>query len=132
MISALKVQNKLISLAAKHQTMFGTPLDDEGLVDRAIQNQRGIEQEWEETYKVADKRAEIATAAQETHDQRVREEERAKVLSELKLPETRPGVPTSPVSTMFKDNVASTEGHESGLQAALQAFSSGKYRQSGS
>lgn len=132
MINALKVQNKLLSLAAKHQTYFGKPLDDEELVDRAIRNQRTIEAEWEETYKVADKRSEIAQAAQAAHDQRIREEERAKVLSELKLPETRPGAPTSPIAEMYKDQVALSQDQQSGLQAALEAYGAGKYRQSGS
>lgn len=130
MIDALKVQNKLIALAARHQTLFGKPLEDEELIDRAIQNKRTIEQEWEETYKVADKRQELATAAQEAHDQRVREEERAKVLSELKLPETRPGAPTSPIASMYKDSQAVAEGQVTGLQAALEAYGQGKYRQS--
>jgi hypothetical protein len=128
MVSAIKVQNKLLSLAAKHQQYFGKPLDDEELVDRAIQNQRTIEAEWEETYKVADKRQEIATAQQEAHDQKIREEERARLLSELKLPETRPGAPTSPISGMFKQNVDAAADHQTGVQAALEAYGVGKYR----
>jgi hypothetical protein len=132
MIDALKVQNKLISIASKHQVLFGNPLDDEALVDRAIQSGRTIDQEWEETYKVADKRAEITAAAQAAHDQRIREEERAKVLSELKLPEARPGAPTSPVSDMFKSSIDTANDHVSGLQAALEAYGTGKYRPSGS
>lgn len=130
MIDALKVQNKLVTIAARHQTLFGKPLEDEELIDRAIQNQRTIDQEWEETYKVADKRAEIAAAQQEAHDQRIREEERAKVLSELKLPDARPGVPTSPVSEMFKQSVDAANDKQTGLQAALEAYGAGKYRAS--
>lgn len=128
MINTLKVQNKLLSIAAKHQTYFGKPLDDETLVDRAISSGKTVEQEWEETYKVADKREEIAAAAAEAHDARVREEERAKVLSELKLPETRPGAPTSPIANMYKEGPSTPNEHVSGLQAALEAYGKGTYR----
>lgn len=128
MIDALKVQNKLIAIAARHQTLFGKPLEDEQLVDRAIASGRTIEQEWEDHYKVADKRAEMAQAAQEAHDQRIREEERAKLLSELKLPETRPGTATSPISAMFKTTQDAQNDNVSGLQAALEAYGNGKYR----
>lgn len=129
LMNALKVQNKLMSLAAKHQGLFNKPLDDEAIVDRAIASGRTIEQEWEESYKVADRRAEIAGLQQEAHDQKIREEERAKLLSELKLPETRTGVPTSPVLHDLMKPVESRTETQSGIQAALEAYGAGKYRQ---
>lgn len=128
MMDALRVQNHLLALSARHQTLFGKPLEDEDLIDRAIKAGRNVEQEWEETYKVADKRAELAKAEQEAHDTRVREEERARVLSELKLPDQRPGAPTSPVLNEFYKPRQEADDTKSGLQAALESFSSGKYR----
>ena len=128
LVHALKLQNKLMSLSAKHQGYFGKPLDDEQLIDRAVASGRTIEQEWEETYKVADRRAEIALAQQEAHDQKVREEERAKVLSELKLPETRTGVPTSPVLHDLMKPAETQADTRSGIQAALEAYGAGTYR----
>lgn len=129
MINTLKVQNQLLSIAARHQTYFGKPLDDENLVDRAITSGKSVVQEWEDTYKVVEKREEIAVAAAETHDQRIREEERAKVLSELKLPETRPGAPTSPIYDAIKQHVAQTaDERTTGLQAALESYNKGTYR----
>lgn len=129
MLNSLRVQNQLMSLSAQHQKLFGEPLDDNELIDRAIANKRNVVEEWTAHYKVDDKRAELAAKAQEAHDQRVREEERARVLSELKLPETRPGVPRSPVLTIASEKPAETVADRStGLQAALEAYSAGTYR----
>lgn len=130
MLNTLKVQNQLMSIGAQHQKLFGEPLDDAELIDRAITNKRTIDQEWVEHYKVADKRAELGLKVQEAHDQKIREEERAKVLSELKLPDTRPGVPRSPVLTIDAANKPAETADErrSGIQAALEAYGAGTYR----
>lgn len=128
LMNAIKVQNRLLVLNSRHQTLFGKPLEDEDIIDRAIANKRTVDQEWEETYKVADKRAELAAAAQEAHDQKIREEERTKVFSELKLPEIRAGAPTSPVLDSFKPKAPDGTPEVSGLEAAVAAFTSGKYK----
>lgn len=129
MIDNLKVQNRLFYLAAQHQKLFGEPLEDEGLIDRAIAANRTLDQEWEDKYKVADKRAELATQAQEAHDAKIREEERTKILSELKLPEIRDGISRSPVLADFQQKpVVADVDKQTGIQAALEAYSKGTYR----
>lgn len=129
LLNTIKVTNQIMAIGAQHQKLFGEPLDDAELVDRAIANKRDVSQEWEAHYKVADKRAEIVAKQQEVHDQKIREEERARLLSELKLPETRPGAPRSPVMTIGTEKPAETPAdRQSGLQAALEAYGAGTYR----
>lgn len=129
MLNTIKVQSQLLAIAAQHQKLYGEPLDDVELVDRAIANKRDIKTEWETHYKVADRRAEIVATQQEAHDQKIREEERTRVLSELKLPETRPGVPRSPVMSLAAEKPAEgTAERQTGLQAALEAYGAGTYR----
>lgn len=128
MMNALKVQNRLMFIGAQHQKLFGTPLEDAELIDRAVTAGRTLDEEWEDRYKVADKKAELAKAEQEAHDQKIREEERSRVLSELKLPEQRSGAPTSPVLNEFYKPKQDVNDSKSGVQAALEAYSAGTYR----
>ncbi len=132
MVNQLRLQNKLLTLSAQHQKLFGEPLMDDELVDRALRNRRSIEDEWKESFQVEQKRNEQAQAQQEALLARIREEERAKVLSELQLPQSRPEAPTSPLYATNMIKTAPTQGEtdtRSGVQAAIDAWNERRYAQ---
>lgn len=74
------------TLFAEHHALFGSfPTDIEDMRKAAVasRGQKNIRQVWEEKYKVADKRSEIAAAKQKAHDDAIRAETRSAVTQEL-------------------------------------------------
>lgn len=74
------------TLFAEHHALFGSfPTDIEDMRKAAVasRGQKNIRQVWEEKYKVADKRSEIAAAKQKAHDDAIRAETRTAVTQEL-------------------------------------------------
>jgi hypothetical protein len=124
---------QLIVLAEEHRSIFGTPMSDmDQIVRTAMQEGKKVREVWEEKYKVADKRAEIAALKAKEHDDLIRREERQKVTSEL----------SNPASPVLRERLASPalqikprdekyavhQGQNQGVSAAVEAFNSGKYR----
>jgi hypothetical protein len=73
------------TLFAEHHALFGTfPTDMEDMRKAAVasRGQKNIRQIWEEKYKVADKRKELAAAEQKKHDDKIAADTEARIRSE--------------------------------------------------
>lgn len=69
-----KITLVMNGLARQHATLFpNVPFNDVEIYDNARKNNRSLEAEWKETYKVDDRRAELAKA---THDQEIADAEK--------------------------------------------------------
>ena len=130
-----QVAAELQDLSAEHQQLFGKPLTKtRDLVADAVKRNLPIREVWEEVHKVAAKREEVTRVAQEQHDETIREEERTKVRSELRLPAPRPELPGSPVLGQLKPPGQTEQGPQSSriaVDAAVAAWSAGKHRTAG-
>lgn len=125
------VAAELMDLASEHQEVFGKRLPKaRELVERAIKEKKSLRDVWATEYKVEDKRAEIAKKAHDEEIERVRQETEARVRSELKIPAQRPNAARPLV---LSDSLKNREIHtgpasdQSTVNAALEAYSSGKY-----
>jgi len=78
----LSMQGTAFAIAGEHQRLFGQPLSDD-IITEAMNAQQDIRQYWESKYNVQGKRAEIAQRDKEAEIARIREEERAKLMTEF-------------------------------------------------
>lgn len=77
-------------IAAEHQRLFGTHLPSfRELRREALAAKQPVEQYWQTKFKVQDKRAELDAKAKKDWEDKIRKEERDKVLSEQLNPMTR-------------------------------------------
>ncbi len=83
-----------IECVAAHRELFGQGISPRALVQEALAAKKPVTEYWEEKYKVADKRTEIAKAASETHDREVEERGYRKAMSEREHPGTRALAPS--------------------------------------
>lgn len=83
-------QGKVLTVMARHQQLFGTPLTDD-LMSHYLSTGEDPEAHWRVKYAVETKEAELANRAREAEVARIREEERAKLMSEYALDPSRMG-----------------------------------------
>lgn len=97
-------------IAAEHTALFGKPLTNfRELRKKAIEAKQPVYQYWESTYKVADKRNEIAAKEKQAYEDQIRKDERAKMIAEQANPMTRPGMPSrAPFMPAAKDKEGAT------------------------
>lgn len=128
----------IAAISVEHQKLFGEPLADPvSLVKAALAEGRDLETVWTETYKVADKRAELQTQAFNQQVEAKVQEELAKrqsqsvfggalpltrmapspLLQDINLPPEQRSVTAAP---MFRTGTAAA--------SATAAYISGKYR----
>ncbi len=78
-------------IAAQHYELFGTRLPSfRDMRKGAVAAKKPIDQYWEETFKVKERRAELDQKRAAEAEAKVRADERSKVISELANPMTRP------------------------------------------
>lgn len=124
----LRLPAAIADLAAEHQELFGKPLKGASeLVSKAISTGKTLRSVWEEANDVQNRRDTLAREAQEAHDEKVRSEERAKILSETHLPVSRPDAPRSPIFSNAKTSENSVNSQR-GVAAAMRSFNQGTYR----
>jgi hypothetical protein len=124
----------LLDLHAAHQRITGKPLEDSvGLVNESITSGKPIQQVWEEKFNIPKLREEQAARQAQEHDDKIRREERTKVMSEMSNPTSRPanGVYQSPVlvsaATKSQTNTIPNVGSRAGVERAMAAHSAGRY-----
>lgn len=135
----------MVGLDREYYRLFGNdapPVNWEKIIESATANRRSVSTEFESTFKMEDKRKEIADAARkkelETAREEARTQERSKILAEhpelanRTVNRERPG---SPILTEARRQAATgkppehtTGGPRSAVEAAVAAFSSGKYK----
>ena len=125
---------ELEDIVDEHRTLFGKGLNRRELVTNALKNKRSLREEWETVNEVAKKRDELNEKRIEERINAKVAEERTKILSEHKLPVTRGADTGSPLLAMRDD--LRLEGKErsrpndtSAIDAAVQAYNAGKYRE---
>lgn len=79
-------------IAAEHAALGLGPLKFRDLRKAAMEAKMPVDKYWEQTYKVADKRAEADAKTRTEAENKIRADERAKVTSEYANPQTRPGI----------------------------------------
>lgn len=123
----------LLDLQVEHQRIAGKPLENSlELVNKSLESGKPIRQVWEEMYDIPKLKAEQAQRTQQEHDEKIRREERTKVMSELNNPTSRPagGVFQSPVLVAAQKstaNVIPNAGSRMGVERAMAAHGAGKY-----
>lgn len=128
----LQLTPHLLSLSARHRKLFGEDLDDPNLVSEAmVARQRDpnvtLEGYWKGKYKVENKVREIEEAKVQERIAREVNEKLNDALSKASLPGvTRPGVSGSPILSRLEPKRSSSL--PPGVDAAVDAFNSGKYR----
>lgn len=122
---------ELMDIANEHYELYGKRLPStRKLVEEAIQAKKSIRDTWAQEFKVEERRAELAKKAHDEELDRVRQETEARVRSELKIPAQRPNA-ARPI--MLSENLKGREihrgpaGDREAVDAAMAAFSSGKY-----
>ncbi len=108
------------TLFAEHHALFGSfPTDMEDMRKAAVasRGQKNIRQVWEEKYKVADKRKELAAADQKKHDDKIAAETEARIRAEysanpsLGIPRpSRNSFTTRPVDDKAKEKLWDSNG----------------------
>jgi len=81
MLNLMKKVNKINN---EHQRLFGQPLDDD-LIDHFTQTGQDPEEYWRVKHNVPGRQAEIAAKQREAEIAKIREEERAKIMSEISM-----------------------------------------------
>ncbi len=126
---------QLMKLQREHQELFGTYFDEQTVIDKALELKKPLEQ-------VADLMFGMTAKRTEKHDAQIRQEERAKVETEMKAKysqsqvnpmRTDLNVKPGPVFELKRPDVAGVPGPradrtQSGVEAAVNAFREGKYR----
>jgi hypothetical protein len=79
-------------IAAEHAALGLGPLKFRELRKAAMEAKMPVDRYWEQTYKVPEKRQELATRHAQEAEAKIRADERSKVTSEYANPQTRPGV----------------------------------------
>lgn len=144
-----KVTLVMNGLARQHAQLFpNVPFDDVAIYDAALKNNRSLEAEWKDTFKVDDRRAELAKA---THDSEIAaaeargaESARSKLLAENPTIAIRvrqgdhQGSPildrarqqaAAAADAIRKEGKAPVEVSEGrGVDAAVKAFNAGTYQ----
>lgn len=130
-----ELTGELMDMAAEHYELFGKRLPSvRKLVESAVSQKKGIREAWAQEYKVEEKRAEMAKKSHDDELERVRQETEARVRSELKAPAMRPNAARPLVlSDSLKGRQIQTgpASDQNTINAALEAYSSGKYTESG-
>lgn len=93
---------RLSKMSNEHFHLFGSPLldiDELVTASKATKGKKSVYDLWDEKYKVADKRKELALKTQQAHDTKIGDEAVTKYLSEHGMPFTRPAVPS--IATRF-------------------------------
>jgi len=136
----LTLPAELQQIATEHQALYGEHVDPRTIVrelktragTRGNQKSLNPREIWEEMYKVADKRAEVAKA---THDKAIadaREEGRQAGLSEAAIPghhSPGPNYSHSPLFNRDRASILKRPQPQQAVNRAVAAFASGKYRQ---
>lgn len=90
--ASLAVANaQVFDLMREHEKLFGEAVRAEDLIKGALQKGTSLRQYWEDQYKVADKRQEVAAQERADWERKIREEERAKIASEYEGQGLNPG-----------------------------------------
>jgi hypothetical protein len=124
----------MIDLAAQHQSLFGQPLGNSRvLLEKALAEKRSLEDVWADEYKVAERRQQVADEKQKQWEDKIRAEERQKIMSEQSLPmSARSDQPRAAVFTMGTESKKETTApadQNRGVESAIRAWNEGKYRQ---
>lgn len=104
----LQLVKKVSKIESEHRRLFGTDLDDD-LIEHFQTTGEDPEQHWRVKYAVENKKREIESTRQEAERAKVREEERAKLMSEMALD------PNRVVGGMGQQ-------HKGGLSPLLEAY----------
>ena len=133
-IGMVRTAAQIQKLAAEHRRLFGSELDNpEELVDTVLEAAKkgqtiNLQGAWESKFKVADKRRELDEAAvQKRIDDAVKAAE-MKVRSEANIATPRPTGAGSPILAQFGKKTP--DGAPGGIEGAVQAYNTGKYRPS--
>jgi len=78
----LELQGESMLIAARHQTLFGKPID-RNIVAESLRANVPLDQYWRTLYNVEAREAELQANEREAERARIREEERAKLMSEF-------------------------------------------------
>lgn len=105
-------------LAWEHRELFGTRLNTRELLADARSQKKSIDQVWETKYNVPGKRAEIAASQAKAHDDKIREEERARMASEYGNPALR--APVDSRSPFTRENKPPSQATQPWMQSAEQ------------
>lgn len=76
------LNGKAMRINAQHMKLYGEPLEED-LVTQFLTTGQDMEEYWRVKYSVDAKKAELQTRAREAEVAKIREEERAKILSEI-------------------------------------------------
>lgn len=97
---SLRVQALLVNLANEHQALFGKTLDVSEIVDKSLETGKPVRAVWEEMHSVSAKKQELQDKDRTAWEERIRREEREKVLSERTLPGARTDTPQPAIVAM--------------------------------
>ena len=123
----------LLDLQAEHQAVTGKPLGNATeLVNEAFRTGKPLREVWETKYTIPKLKEEQAARIQQEHDDKIRREERTKVMSEISNPTARSpvGAFQSPVlvaAAKAPQNSVPTVGSRRGVEMAMAAHAAGKY-----
>jgi hypothetical protein len=145
-----KITLVMNGLAREHARLFpNVPFDDVAIYDNALKNNRSLEAEWKETFKVDERRAELAKATHDTEiadaEKRGAESARSALLAEnptlavrVRQGDQSHGSPildraraqaAAAAETARKEGKAPVEVSEGrGVDAAVRAFNAGTYQ----
>ena len=84
----------MADIMQEHHRLFGTDVPMAELRKDAISQKKHIKQIWADKYQVPANRDELAQKAKTEYENKIRQEERQKVLSEMGNPQTRPLMPS--------------------------------------
>lgn len=116
----LTLTGQAFAIAGEHHRLFGQPLTDD-LVSEALQaGQTNLRSYWEQKYNVAGRRQQMESQEREKEIERIRAEERAKVMQELSMDPSRlmtgsgfgVQVPKSPLMSTYEASAALQDGAE--------------------
>lgn len=78
----VELQGESMLIASRHQSLFGKPID-RNIISESLQANVPLEQYWRTLYNVEAREAELQANEREAERARIREEERAKLMSEF-------------------------------------------------
>jgi len=124
----------MMAIASKHQELFGKPAPADliaTLPTEAAKANKTLMQYAAETFKFSEREQALAAEQQKANEDRIRLEERQKVMSEMSNPTNRPqSANNSPVlrfSTPEKTTVDNQNHRARGVMAAIEAHRNHKY-----
>lgn len=80
---SVEINMKLMDMAAEHRKMFGTDLNMDALYQEHLRTKKPLDTVWKQTYKVDEKREELAAAERKRIEDEIRADERRKTIEAM-------------------------------------------------